>query len=86
MRSSVGEREHCRNPFCKPQDAQLPTAQLTKAGAMRTCATAWRRLSHRDGLYDLVNPRPEHAEAVAQWQSRAPRLMWAAIFGLALWH
>jgi hypothetical protein len=38
------------------------------------------------GLYDLVNPRPEHAEAVVQWQSRALWLMWAAAFGLALWH
>jgi hypothetical protein len=50
-------------------------------------ATAWRRLSHRDGLHDDdANPRREHAEAVAQWQSQALRLMWAAAFGLALWH
>jgi len=33
-------------------------------------ATGWRRLSHRDGLYDDLDPRPEHAEAVVQWQSR----------------
>ncbi len=80
----MGEREHCRNPFCKPQNAQLPTAQLMKGGAM--FATIWRRLSHRDGLHHDVNPRREHAEAVAQWQSRALRLMWAAAFGFALWH
>jgi hypothetical protein len=49
-------------------------------------ATDWRRLSHRDGLYDDLNPRPEHAEAVIQWQSRALWLMWEAAFGLALWH
>jgi hypothetical protein len=49
-------------------------------------ATARRRLSHRDGLHDDTNPRREHAEAVAQWQSPTLRLMWAAAFGLALWH
>ena len=49
-------------------------------------APAWRRLSHRDGFHDDTNPRREHAEAVAQWQSRALWLMWAAAFGLALWH
>jgi len=41
---------------------------------------------NRDGLYDDLNPRPEHAEAVVQWQSRALRLMWEAAFGRALWH
>jgi len=49
-------------------------------------ATGWRRLSHRDGPYDDLNPPPAHAEAVVQWQSRALRLMWEAAFGLALWH
>jgi hypothetical protein len=49
-------------------------------------ATGWRPLSHRDGLHDDPNPRPEHAEAVVQWQSRAHGLMWEAAFGLALWH
>jgi hypothetical protein len=46
-------------------------------------AAGWRRQLHR--LYDL-DPRPEHAEAVVQWQSRARWLMWEAAFGLALWH
>jgi hypothetical protein len=49
-------------------------------------AADWRRLSHRDELYYDLNPRPEHAEAMVQWQSRALWLMWAAAFGLALWH
>jgi len=46
----------------------------------------WRPLSHRNGLDDDLNPRPEHAEALVQWQSRALWLMWEAAFGLALWH
>jgi hypothetical protein len=45
-------------------------------------ATARRRLSHRDGLHDDTNPRREHAEAVAQWQSRALWLMWVALLAL----
>jgi hypothetical protein len=46
-------------------------------------AAGWRRQLRR--LYDL-DPQPEHAEAVVQWQSRARWLMWEAAFGLALWH
>jgi hypothetical protein len=45
-----------------------------------------RHQSHRDALYDDLNPRSEHAEAMDRWQSRALRLMWEAAFGLALWH
>jgi hypothetical protein len=47
-------------------------------------ATFWQRLPHRD--YDDLNPRPEHAEAVVQWQWLALWHMWEAAFGLALWH
>ena len=45
-----------------------------------------RRLSHDDDLYDDLNPRSEHAEAMEQWQSPPLRRMWAVVFGLALWH
>ena len=46
----------------------------------------WRRPPHRDGLYNDLNPRPEHAEEGVQWQSPARWLMGEAAFGLALWH